>query len=132
MTRTTPLDETTGKHTIAMDFGARNAFGGMVRSIAIGFVDNKTCDAALVIAYARRHREERRARTDLETLVDTSPVAVLVFNVRKRALGPYSREAGRIAGELVPGSPQRIRPSQRISLTVKWDTGSVTGRIGGG
>ena len=32
--------------------------------------------AALVIANARRHRDEQRARADLETLIDTSPVGV--------------------------------------------------------
>ena len=31
--------------------------------------------AALVIANARRHRDERRARGNLETLIDTSPLA---------------------------------------------------------
>ena len=35
--------------------------------------------AALVIANARRHRDEQRARADLETLVNTAPVGVLVF-----------------------------------------------------
>ena len=38
--------------------------------------------AALVIANARRHREEQRARTDLETLVNTTPVGVLVFDAK--------------------------------------------------
>ena len=38
--------------------------------------------AALVIANARTHREERRARADLETLIDTSPVGVLVIDAR--------------------------------------------------
>ena len=33
--------------------------------------------AALVIANARRHRDELRARADLETLIDTSPVGVV-------------------------------------------------------
>ena len=36
--------------------------------------------AAMAIANARRHREERRARADLETLMDTSPVGVVVFD----------------------------------------------------
>ena len=36
--------------------------------------------AALVIANVRRHREEQRARADLETLVNTTPVGVLVFD----------------------------------------------------
>ena len=38
--------------------------------------------AALVIANARRHRDEQRARADLETLVNTTPVGVLVFDAR--------------------------------------------------
>ena len=42
--------------------------------------------AALVIANARRHREERRARTGLETLVNTTPVGVLIFDARKRSV----------------------------------------------
>ena len=58
--------------------------------------------AALVIANARRHREEQRARRDMETLVDTSPVAVLVFNARTGELASHNREATRIASEVVP------------------------------
>ena len=42
--------------------------------------------AALVIANARTHREERRARADLETLIDTSPVGVVVFDAHEGAL----------------------------------------------
>ena len=34
-------------HSIVMEFGARNAFGGMVRHNAIGSVDNETCEATL-------------------------------------------------------------------------------------
>ncbi len=34
----------------------------------------------MVVANARRNREERWARTDLKTLVDTSPVGVVVFD----------------------------------------------------
>ena len=37
----------TGKHRIIMDFGARNAFGGMVRNTAYGWVDHETCEAEL-------------------------------------------------------------------------------------
>ncbi|MDE0074151.1 MAG: GAF domain-containing protein [Gammaproteobacteria bacterium] len=36
--------------------------------------------AATAIANARAHREERRARADLETLIETSPVGVVVFD----------------------------------------------------
>ena len=52
--------------------------------------------AALVIANASRHREERRARADLETLVDTSPVAVAVFDAATGAPKSLNREAKRI------------------------------------
>ena len=56
--------------------------------------------AALVIANARTHREERRARTDLETLIDTSPVGVVVFDALTGAPKSFNREARRIADML--------------------------------
>ena len=56
--------------------------------------------AALVIANARRHRDERRARADLETLVDISPVGVVVFDALTGAPKSLNREARRIAGSL--------------------------------
>ncbi|MCY3801050.1 MAG: ATP-binding protein [Chloroflexi bacterium] len=52
--------------------------------------------AALAIANARRHREERRARADLETLIDTSPVGVVVFDAVTGAAKSFNREARRI------------------------------------
>ena len=36
------------KQTIVIDFSAKNAFGGRVRSEASGFVDSETCKARLV------------------------------------------------------------------------------------
>jgi len=48
--------------------------------------------AALVISNARRHREERRARADLETLVNTSPVGVVVFDAGTGAPVLFNRE----------------------------------------
>ena len=57
--------------------------------------------AALVIANAERHREERRARADLETLVETSPTGVVVFDVRERRVASMNREARRIVGDLL-------------------------------
>ena len=45
-TRITP--NRNGKHVIRMEFGAKNAFGAMIRHTAIGEVDNATCDAVLV------------------------------------------------------------------------------------
>ena len=60
--------------------------------------------AALVIANARRYREEQRARADLETLVDTTPVGVLVFDARTGGLTSVNREARRIVSDLcMPG-----------------------------
>ena len=56
--------------------------------------------AALVIANARRHRAEQRARTDLETLINTSPVGVIVFDARTGVPVSINREAGRIVGDL--------------------------------
>ena len=52
--------------------------------------------AALAIANARRHREERRARAELETLIDTSPVGLVVFDAVTGAPRSFNREARRI------------------------------------
>ena len=52
--------------------------------------------AALAIANAHRHREEQRLRADLETLVDTSPVGVVVFDARTGLPKSFNREAARI------------------------------------
>ena len=51
--------------------------------------------AALVIANARRHRDERRARGNLETLIDTSPIGVVVFDARTAAPVSINRETRR-------------------------------------
>ena len=56
--------------------------------------------AAMAIANARRHREERRARAGLETLIDTSPVGVVVFDARTGAPASFNREARRIVDRL--------------------------------
>ena len=56
--------------------------------------------AALVIANARRHRDERRARADLETLMDTAPVGVAVFDGRTGAPVSVNREMRRIVDGL--------------------------------
>ena len=52
--------------------------------------------AALVIANARRYRDEQRARTGLETLINTSPVGVAVFDARTGEPISFNREAVRI------------------------------------
>ena len=56
--------------------------------------------AALAIANARQHREERRARADLETLVDTSPVGVAVLDAVTGVPRSFNREALRIVDGL--------------------------------
>ena len=57
--------------------------------------------AAMVIANARRHRDEQRARADLETLVNTAPVGVIVFDARTGIPRSFNREATRIVEGLV-------------------------------
>ncbi len=52
--------------------------------------------AAQVIANARRHRDEQRARAELETLVNTSPVGVVVIDAATGAAVSFNREAARI------------------------------------
>ena len=59
--------------------------------------------AALVIANARQHREVRQARSDLETLVDTSPVGVVVLDARTGAPASFNRETMRIVDGLREG-----------------------------
>ena len=56
--------------------------------------------AALVITNARRHLEEQRARADLQTLMDTSPVGVVVFDALTGVPKSFNREAGRIVDSL--------------------------------
>ena len=56
--------------------------------------------AAQVIANARRHREERQARADLETLVNTSPVGVVVLDALTGVPKSFNREARRIVDSL--------------------------------
>jgi len=56
--------------------------------------------AALVIANARRYREERKARADLEALVNTSPVGVVVFDAGTGRLISFNQEALRIVERL--------------------------------
>ena len=56
--------------------------------------------AGMAIANARRHREERQTRADLETLIDTSPVGVAVFDAATGAPKSFNREARRIVDSL--------------------------------
>ena len=62
--------------------------------------------AAAAIAHARSYRAERRARADLEALVETSPVGVLVFDAATGRPASMNGEAKRILEALrIPGRP---------------------------
>ena len=62
--------------------------------------------AASAIANARTHRAEQRARADLEALIETSPVGVVVFDAKSGRAVSFNREARRIAERLrTPGRP---------------------------
>ena len=56
--------------------------------------------AAMAISNARRYREEQRARNDLETMINTSPVGVAVFDAGTDALVSINKEARRIVDSL--------------------------------
>ncbi len=60
--------------------------------------------AAAAVVNARKHRDEQRARADLEALIDTSPVGVVVFDAKTGYMVAVNREAKRIVGGLrMPG-----------------------------
>ncbi len=62
--------------------------------------------AAAAIAHARAYRDERRARADLQALVETSPVGVVVFDAPTGHLVSLNHEARRIVEALrMPGRP---------------------------
>ena len=60
--------------------------------------------AATAIANARTYRDERRAKADLEALIEMSPVGVVVFDGRSGRFRSFNREARRIVERLrLPG-----------------------------
>ena len=56
--------------------------------------------AAAAIYNARRYEQERLAKNDLETIVDISPVGVMVIDARTAELRTLNAEAIRIVGDL--------------------------------
>ena len=61
--------------------------------------------AATAIANARTYRDEQKARANLEALVETSPVGVVVFDAKTGHPASLNREAKRIVESLrTPGS----------------------------
>ena len=75
------------------------AFTGEDEEVLVLFASQ----AATAIAHARAHRDEQRARADLEALVDTSPIGVVVFDARTGRPVSFNREAKRIVGGLRSG-----------------------------
>ena len=73
-------------------------------------------EAALVIANARRYRDEQRARGDLEALVNTAPVGVAVFDARTGSLVSVNREARRIVSVLQGPGEQAEHLLQHLSV----------------
>ena len=60
--------------------------------------------AGAAIANARTHRDEQRARADLEALIDTTPVGVVVLDARNGQVASLNREGRRILKDLcLPG-----------------------------
>ena len=75
--------------------------------------------AAAAIANARTHRDERRARADLEALIETSPVGVVVFDSRTGRPVSVNREARRI----VEGLRTADRPVEELLETMSFRRG---------
>ncbi len=73
--------------------------------------------AALVIVNARLYRDEQRARSDLEALVETVPVGVLVFEAQEGIPSYVNRETRRIGSELT--SPEHTPEEVLGVLTVR-------------
>ena len=89
---------------------------------------------ALVIANARRYREEQRARNDLETLINTSPVGVAVFDAGTgMGMAPsFNREATRIVDTL--RDPAQSPEPAELGVPVeearrRFDIGGVAGNV---
>ena len=62
--------------------------------------------AAAAVANARAHRAERRARADLEALIETSPVGVVRFDAATGEVLSLNREGRRmVEGLRTPGHP---------------------------
>ena len=63
--------------------------------------------AGAAIANARNYRDEQRARADLEALIETTPVGVVVFDARSGQVASMNRESRRILRSLcLPGQSE--------------------------
>ena len=55
--------------------------------------------AGAAIGIARKHHDEQQARTDLEALIETTPVGVVVIDTRSGTVLSSNRESRRIVGD---------------------------------
>ncbi|MYD93786.1 MAG: response regulator [Chloroflexi bacterium] len=70
--------------------------------------------AAAAVANARAHRAERRAWANFETLVETAPVGVVVFDAKTAAMVLANREALRITEPLGDPGDTPMELSKRV------------------
>ena len=80
--------------------------------------------SALAIANARRYRDEYRARADLEALIDTSPIGVLVLDAKMRYVVSLNEEARRIVGSR--GQGRRLEKLLRLITVRRMDGREIT------
>ena len=64
-------------------------------------IENFAAVVGVTIANARRHRDLLRSRADLESVIDMSPIGVVVIDIDGRRVTVANHEARRIAGSLV-------------------------------
>ena len=73
--------------------------------------------AAMAIANARRQRDERRARADLETLIDTSPDGVVILDALTGLPESFNREASRLFERLRDGDQSPAELLETVTFT---------------
>ncbi len=89
-----------GSEYVGSIFLAANGEGNAFTDADEEVLELFASQAAAAIANTHMHREERRARANLEALIDTSPVGVVVFDAPSGQLVSLNREATRIVGSL--------------------------------
>ena len=78
--------------------------------------------AATAIANARTYRDEQRARADLEALVETSPVGVVVLDAKTGQTVSFNQEARRLVEQLLPPG---VAPEEAMkALTCRFPNGT--------
>ena len=85
--------------------------------------------AAAEIANARMQRNEQRARADLEALIETSRVGVVVLDARGDRPVSFNREARRIVESLrMPGHPPEQLQEVISVRRARWRSSSAPAR----